>query len=77
MSKKTQDYPPDLWLHVATDALARYAQGGGGLRVIEEHDGDGARIVIVLENIEATDPRFARAFAALVITEEHNETQPA
>lgn len=77
MSKKAQDYPSDLWLHIATDALARYAQNGGGVRAIEEHDGDGARIVIVLSNVEAADPRLARAFAALVITEEHNETQPA
>lgn len=75
MSKKAQDYPPDLWLHIATDALARYAQGSGGLQAIEERDGDGARIVITLESVEAADPRLARAFTALIV-EEHNEKQP-
>ena len=64
MASKTQkpDVPVDMWLHVATDALGRYA-AGGGLVVVASDDGPG--ITIRLPDIALNDPRLAPAFPAL------------
>lgn len=57
------DIPPDMWLHVATDALARYA-AGGGLIVVASDDGPG--VVIRLPSVALNDPRLAPAFLSVV-----------
>lgn len=58
------DMPAEMWLHVATDALARYATAGG-LVVVAWDDGPG--IVIRLPDVAAlNDPRLAPSFPLLV-----------
>ena len=42
MAKK-DDLPADMWLHVASDALARYV-AGGGLIVVALDDGEDERV---------------------------------
>lgn len=65
MSKKTQkpDIPNDMWLHVATDALARWCTGGGQMQVLDTTDGKRVALMIVLENVAADDLRLAPAFS--------------
>jgi hypothetical protein len=64
--KRSDDFPADMWLMVATDALARYAAGGGGVVI----SGDGGNLVITLEDVGLDDPRlseeFATTFSAMV-----------
>lgn len=57
------DLPADMWLHVATDALARYA-AGGGLIVVASDDGPG--VVIRLPDVALNDPRLAPSFLSVV-----------
>ena len=57
------DIPVDMWLHVATDALARYV-AGGGLIVVASDDGPG--VVIRLPGVALNDPRLAPAFLSVV-----------
>ena len=54
------DVPADMWLHVAADALARYAAGGGTIEV----EGDDAALVIRL-SVTLDDARLPAAFVAL------------
>ena len=71
--KAKAEIPADMWLHVATDALARYMAGGGRLDAFETRDifdGNGMphsgnpMVVIVLKDIPKSDPRLAPAFVA-------------
>jgi hypothetical protein len=64
--KKQDDMPPDVWLMVATDALARYAAGGGKVVVVT---GDGGNLTIILD-VGTDDPRLSEAFADMVATPE-------
>lgn len=64
MAKTKAEIPNDMWLHVATDALARYAAGGGNVAIIETTTEDEtAELVIYLSGVTIDDPRLARAFA--------------
>ena len=64
MASKTQkpDVPVDMWLHVATAALSRYAAGGGGVVVASD---DGPGLTIRLPDVALNDPRLSPAFPAL------------
>ena len=62
MAKK-DDLPADMWLHVATDALARYVAGGGLLIVVASDDGPG--LLFRLPDVALNDPRLAPAFAPM------------
>ncbi len=78
MSKKTQrEIPADMWLHVATDALARWSASGAGLQVVATVNDETAApaLMIVLEGVALNDPRLAPAFVAGLI--EVAETTPA
>lgn len=57
------DVPAEMWLHVATDALARYAVGGG-IIVVASDDGPG--VVIRLPDVALNDPRLAPSFLSLL-----------
>ena len=65
MAKK-DDLPADMWLHVASDALARYAMDNPLIDIFEVldpfSDGGGPMICITLKNTALTDPRLASAF---------------
>ena len=63
MAKK-DDLPADMWLHVATDALARYA-AGGGLIVVALDDGPG--VVLRLPDVALNDPRLAPSFLSVCL----------
>ena len=60
------DIPADMWLHVATDALARYVAGGGVIVVVASDDGPG--LLFRLPDVALNDPRLAPAFAPMVAT---------
>ena len=62
MAKK-DDLPADMWLHVATDALARYVAGGGNLSIFIE---DNLNIAIHLPGVKIDDLRLAPAFQAVM-----------
>lgn len=59
MAKSKADFPIDTWLMVATDALARYAAGGGTLQVWQYDD----TLTISVVGLTLEDPRVAQAFA--------------
>ena len=62
MSKKAQrEIPADMWLHVASDAMARWSASGAGCVVRQTDDG----IEIALSHVRFDDPRLAPAFIAL------------
>ena len=64
--KKTKpDIPTDMWLHVATDALARYVAGGGAIEVSEVVDSGGAPGVMVILPVAIDDPRLTTSFISL------------
>lgn len=65
MAKSKAAIPVDMWLHVATDALARYAAGGGKLAIMEVsyNENDQPELVIYLEGLDIDDPRLSPAFA--------------
>ena len=63
MAKK-DDLPVDMWLHVATDALARYVAGGGLLIVVASDDGPG--LLFRLPDVALNDPRLAPSFLSVV-----------
>jgi hypothetical protein len=67
MAKKQKpDMPPEVWLRVATDALSRYAAGGGKLAILEAtNENDQPELVIHLEGLTIEDPRLAPAFALI------------
>ena len=65
MAKK-DDLPADMWLHVATDALARYVAGGGLLIVVASDDGPG--LLFRLPDVALNDPRLAPSFAPMAAT---------
>ena len=68
MAKK-DDLPADMWLHVATDALARWADSGADVIVFMAEDEHGRRgVCFYLPYIDMDDPRFAPSFAAKAIT---------
>lgn len=60
MTQKKQkgEIPADMWLHVATDALARYAAGGGLVEVVVTEAG----VMIILAGIAGDDHRLSPAF---------------
>lgn len=62
MAKSKPDMPADMWLHVATDALARYIAGGGSVVVVALESG----LTIQLPDVNRDDPRLAGAFASAV-----------
>ena len=68
MSKKTQkkEIPADMWLHVATDALARYVEGGGQIEVFDARDeGTGQPgLFVLIRNLNKSDPRLAPSFVS-------------
>ena len=67
MAKK-DDLPVDMWLHVATDALGRFASGGTDLIVFMAEDEHGRRGVwFYLPYVGKDDPRFAPSFVAQAI----------
>lgn len=67
MSKKTQrEIPADMWLHVATDALARYVAGGGVLEVAIDMTTNVVPSLIIAMPLAPDDPRLAPAFAAML-----------
>ena len=57
--------PADMWLHVAADALARYANAGGAVEVAES-TANGAAVVTIVLPIGADDPRLPASFVALI-----------
>ena len=57
------DIPADMWLRVATDALARYVAGGGNLSIFI---GDDLNIAVHLPGIQIDDLRLAPAFQAMI-----------
>ncbi len=59
------DIPADMWLHVATDALARYVAAGGTLETAEVYDDKGDQALLIIVPVATTDPRLAQAFTAL------------
>ena len=72
MSKKAQnEIPADMWLHVATDALARWATAEEGEMILDYFDVsprggiDGPAIVLYLP-LPSDDQRFAPMFAKMV-----------
>lgn len=74
MSKKAQnDIPADMWLHVASDALARYASAGGQVDVIVV-DGEWT---IILPGVGIDDYRLAESFAALLFQQPAAEPEVA
>lgn len=56
------EIPADMWLHVAADALARYANAGGAVEVTEV----GSTALVVSLPIGADDPRLPASFVALI-----------
>ena len=71
MAKK-DDLPADMWFHVATAALARYA-AGGGLIVVALDDGPG--VVLRLPDVALNDPRLAPSFLSVVVSAAPQEEQ--
>lgn len=65
MAKQKPDIPADMWLHVATDALARYAVAGGTLRLDEGFDDDGEPVVVIILPLPLADARLAATFVNL------------
>lgn len=68
MSKKTQkkDIPADMWLHVATDALARWGAAGGRILLLDvtsDTTGEDG-VMLFLPGIAVDDPRLAPSFVA-------------
>lgn len=59
------DIPADMWLHVAADALARYAAGGGKIETAISGDGMGGPALVIVLPILPTDPRLPSGFVAL------------
>ena len=57
------DLPVDMWLHVATDALARYVAGGGEVIIVANEQG----MVISLPGVPLNDPRLAPTFGPRLI----------
>lgn len=64
--KAKAEIPADMWLHVATDALARWAAAGGSVELLEGVDDAGEPALFVLmSGMVLNDPRLAPAFAAM------------
>ena len=65
MAKKSEkpDIPADMWLHVAADALARYAAGGGHMSIDTPENDPG--LIIRLDDVALGDARLPAAFVAL------------
>ncbi len=63
------DLPADMWLHVATDALARYITADEAEEVSIGFYSDGG-MVIHLTGIRENDPRLAASFIAWFTTAE-------
>lgn len=74
MSKNTKrmEIPADMWLHVATDALARYAEGGGQIEVFDTRDEDTGQpgLFVLIRNLSTSDPRLAPAFVSQLVEEQ-------
>jgi hypothetical protein len=66
--KKTKaEIPADMWLHVATDALARYIAGGGKVEAGDVLDGMGeVALMFVLPGVSLADPRLSPPFVNTV-----------
>lgn len=62
---KSRDIPADMWLHVATDALARYVAAGATVEVAEATDRDDTPAIVIMVPVSRDDPRIAPDFAAL------------
>lgn len=66
MSKNARkDVPADMWLHVATDALARYVAAEGTLEVAEALDTNGDPAVVIILPLRLDDPRLPVTFVNL------------
>lgn len=66
MSKYARkDLPADLWLHVATDALARYVAAGGALTVDEAFSPNGDPVIVIILPLALGDPRLPDTFINL------------
>ena len=57
--------PPDMWLHVASDALARYVAAGGTITVATATTIDNTPAVLIILPLAIEDPRLAAPFVAL------------
>ena len=55
------EIPADMWLHVATDALARWAAAGNTIAV---HESDDGVMLLALVDVTVDDPRLSPAFVA-------------
>jgi hypothetical protein len=65
--KQKAEIPADMWLHVATDALARYIAGGGKVEAGDVLDGVGAvALMFVLPGVSLDDPRLSPPFVNTV-----------
>jgi hypothetical protein len=63
--KAKPEIPTDMWLHVATDALGRYADGSGDVVAFMAEDDNGrSGICFFLPGVTMDDPRFAPSFVA-------------
>ena len=77
MAKK-DDLPADMWLHVATDALGRWADSGADVIVFMAEDEYGRRgVCFYLPYIDMDDPRFAPSFAAKAVITSSMPIAPA
>lgn len=66
---KNKDIPVDMWIYVATDALARYVAAGATLEVAQITDQDGEPAIVIMLPMNMDDPRIAPAFGDLVTRE--------
>lgn len=63
--KAKAEIPADMWLHVATDALARYVAGDGAIEVAEATDTQGSPALLIIIPVAIDDPRLPPSFVAL------------
>ena len=57
-----EDFGPEFWLHVASDALRHYVDDGGALVVSESADG----IVVLLVGILSDCPELKQEFVDMI-----------
>lgn len=66
--KEKPPIPADMWLHVATDALGRYADGENDVVAFMAEDNDGnAGLCLFLLGVTMDDPRLAPALVSKAI----------
>lgn len=75
--KKTKaEIPTDMWLHVATDALARYVAGGGDANISGMGFEIGDPYIVVMIPVGIDDPRLPPSFVDLLGRVPQEETIP-